>query len=35
MGIHQLTYDFRTDHIDEQLAIMEQLADRVVPAVAA
>jgi probable F420-dependent oxidoreductase len=35
IGIHQLTYDFRTDHIDEQLAIMEQLADRVVPAVAA
>ena len=35
MGMHQLTYDFRTDHIDEQLAIMEQLADRVVPAVAA
>jgi len=34
MGMHQLTYDFRTDHIDEQLAIMEQLADRVVPAVA-
>jgi probable F420-dependent oxidoreductase len=34
IGIHQLTYDFRTDHIDEQLAIMEQLADRVVPAVA-
>jgi probable F420-dependent oxidoreductase len=35
IGMHQLTYDFRTDHIDEQIAIMEQLADRVVPAVAA
>jgi probable F420-dependent oxidoreductase len=35
MGMHQLTYDFRTDQIDEQIAIMEQLADRVVPAVAA
>jgi probable F420-dependent oxidoreductase len=34
MGMHQLTYDFRTDRIDEQIAIMEQLADRVVPAVA-
>ncbi|MDH3601829.1 MAG: LLM class F420-dependent oxidoreductase [Candidatus Tectomicrobia bacterium] len=33
MGMHQLTYDFRTDHIDEQIAIMEQLASRVVPAV--
>ncbi len=34
IGIDQLTYDFRTDHIDEQLAMMEQLADRIVPALA-
>jgi probable F420-dependent oxidoreductase len=33
LGIHQLTYDFRTDDLDAQLAIIERLADRVVPAV--
>jgi probable F420-dependent oxidoreductase len=33
-GIQQLTYDFRTDDVDEQIAMMEQLADRIVPAVA-
>lgn len=31
LGIHQLTYDFRTDAIDDQIAIMECLADRVMP----
>jgi probable F420-dependent oxidoreductase len=34
IGIHQLTYDFRTDDIEAQIAIMERLADRVMPAVA-
>jgi probable F420-dependent oxidoreductase len=34
IGIHQLTYDFRTDDIDRQIAMMERLADRVLPAVA-
>lgn len=34
IGIHQLTYDFRTDDIEAQLAMMEQLADRVMPAIA-
>jgi len=33
-GIQQLTYDFRTDDVHEQIAMMEQLASRVVPAVA-
>ncbi len=33
MGIHQLTYDFRTDDIDAQIAIMERLVERVIPAV--
>lgn len=33
IGIHQLTYDFRTDAIDDQIAMMECLADRVIPAV--
>lgn len=33
IGIHQLTYDFRTDAIDDQIAIMECLAERVMPAV--
>ena len=33
IGIHQLTYDFRTDDIDDQIAIMECLADRVIPTV--
>jgi hypothetical protein len=34
MGIQQLTYDFRTDDVEEQLRMIEQLADRVLPAVA-
>ncbi len=34
LGIHQLTYDFRLDSLEAQLAIIERLADRVVPAVA-
>ncbi len=34
LGMHQLTYDFRTDDPQAQIAIMEQLADRVVPALA-
>jgi probable F420-dependent oxidoreductase len=34
LGIHQLTYDFRTDNLTDHLAIMEQLADRIIPAVA-
>ena len=35
MGIHQLTYDFRTDDVTQQIAIIEQIADRVMPTVAA
>jgi probable F420-dependent oxidoreductase len=34
IGIQQLTYDFRTDDIDAQIAMMERLAERVLPAVA-
>jgi probable F420-dependent oxidoreductase len=34
IGIHQLTYDFRIDEVEAQIAMMEQLADRVMPAVA-
>lgn len=34
MGIQQLTYDFRTDNVDMQIAMMERLAERVFPAVA-
>ena len=34
IGIHQLTYDFRVDRLDAQLATIEQLAAHVVPAVA-
>jgi hypothetical protein len=34
LGIMQLTYDFRTDDVDEQIRLMERLAERVVPAVA-
>lgn len=33
IGIHQLTYDFRTDDINDQIAIMERLVERVIPAV--
>jgi probable F420-dependent oxidoreductase len=33
IGIHQLTYDFRTDAVDDQVAIMECLAEHVIPAV--
>jgi probable F420-dependent oxidoreductase len=33
-GIHQLTYDFRTDDVEAQIAMMERLAERVVPVVA-
>lgn len=33
LGIQQLTYDFRTDDVDAQLAMMERLAERVLPAV--
>jgi alkanesulfonate monooxygenase SsuD/methylene tetrahydromethanopterin reductase-like flavin-dependent oxidoreductase (luciferase family) len=34
IGIQQLTYDFRTDDIAAQIAMMERLAERVLPAVA-
>jgi hypothetical protein len=34
-GVQQLTYDFRTDDLAAQIAIMERLAERVMPAVAA
>jgi probable F420-dependent oxidoreductase len=34
MGIQQLTYDFRTDDIEAQIAMIERLAERVLPAVA-
>lgn len=34
IGIHQLTYDFRVDDLEAQLATIERLADRVIPAVA-
>lgn len=34
LGIHQLTYDFRTDDVSAQMAMMERLVERVVPAVA-
>ena len=34
IGIHQLTYDFRVDDLEAQLATIECLADRVIPAVA-
>ena len=33
IGIHQLTYDFRTDDVEAQIAMMERLVERVVPAV--
>lgn len=32
IGIHQLTYDFRVDSIDDSIRVMEHLADRVLPA---
>ena len=31
LGIHQLTYDFRVDGLDESIRVMEHLADRVLP----
>lgn len=31
IGIHQLTYDFRSDDVEEQLRIMERLAECVLP----
>jgi hypothetical protein len=34
IGIDQLTYDFRTDDIAAQIAMMERLVERVMPAVA-
>lgn len=34
LGIQQLTYDFRTDDLEAQIAMMERLAERVLPAVA-
>ncbi len=34
LGIQQLTYDFRTEDVEAQIAMIERLADRVVPAVA-
>ncbi|MGQ4809564.1 hypothetical protein NKDENANG_02982 [Candidatus Entotheonellaceae bacterium PAL068K] len=34
LGMQQLTYDFHTDDYQAQIAIMERLADRVIPAVA-
>ncbi len=34
IGIQQLTYDFRTDDVDAQIAIMERLVEHVIPAVA-
>jgi alkanesulfonate monooxygenase SsuD/methylene tetrahydromethanopterin reductase-like flavin-dependent oxidoreductase (luciferase family) len=35
IGIQQLTYDFRTDEVEAQMAMIERLAERVAPAVAA
>jgi alkanesulfonate monooxygenase SsuD/methylene tetrahydromethanopterin reductase-like flavin-dependent oxidoreductase (luciferase family) len=35
IGVQQLTYDFRTDDLAAQMAVMERLAERVMPAVAA
>ena len=35
IGIRQLTYDFRSDNIEAQIATMERLVERVLPAVAA
>jgi alkanesulfonate monooxygenase SsuD/methylene tetrahydromethanopterin reductase-like flavin-dependent oxidoreductase (luciferase family) len=35
IGIDQLTYDFRTDDVAAQIAMMERLVERVMPAVAA
>jgi hypothetical protein len=35
IGIQQLTYDFRSGNVKEQIAIMERLAARVMPAVPA
>ena len=35
IGIHQLTYDFRTDDVAAQITMMERLVERVIPAVAA
>ena len=34
VGIDQLTYDFRVDGIDDQIRVMEHLADRVLPTAA-
>jgi hypothetical protein len=31
VGIDQLTYDFRVDGIEDQMRVMEHLADRVLP----
>jgi hypothetical protein len=35
ISIQQLTYDFRADEVEAQMAMMERLAERVAPAVAA
>jgi len=35
IGIQQLTYDFRSDDVEAQIAMMERLVERVVPAVTA
>ena len=31
IGIDQLTYDFRTDSLDDSIRVLEHLADRVLP----
>jgi len=33
IGIQQLTYDFRSDNVEAQIAMMERLVERVIPAV--
>jgi len=35
IGIQQLTYDFRSDNVEAQIAMMERLVERVIPAVTA
>jgi hypothetical protein len=34
VGIDQLTYDFRVDGMENQIRVMEHLADRVLPTAA-
>lgn len=33
IGIQQLTYDFRSDNVEAQIAMVERLVERVIPAV--